>query len=111
MANTKPVGVAYSDPLLDSLTVTNTSTLGPVTATTITASGAVSSPSSTTTTANGVQQTFSNAQTFSVFATAITANSTTTSQPSGSMGVTSHATGVGYLFMSDGTKWQYAKVA
>ena len=105
MANTKPVGVAYSDPQLDSVTVTGASTLGVVTATSL------SSPTSTTTTASGVQQTFGNSQVFVALNTAITANVTTTTAPSGSMGVTSHATGVGYLFMSDGSKWQYAKVA
>jgi len=43
--------------------------------------------------------------------TAITANSTTTTAPAGSIGITSHATGRGKLFMSDGTKWQFAVVA
>ena len=105
MANSKPIGVAYSDPQFDSLTVTGASALAAVTATSI------SSPTSTTTTASGVQQTFGNSQVFVALNTAITANSTTTSAPAGSMGVTSHATGVGYLFMSDGAKWQYAKVA
>ncbi len=37
---------------------------------------------------------------------AITANSTLTSAPAGSFGVTSHDTGKGLLFYSDGTKWQ-----
>ena len=46
-----------------------------------------------------------------VLDTAITANTTTTSLPAGSIVITSHATGVGYLYMSDGTKLQYAKVA
>ena len=105
MANTQPIGVAYADPALTSLTVSGASALGAVTATSL------SSPTSTTTTASGVQQTFGNSQVFVALNTAITANSTTTTAPSGSMGVTSHATGVGYLFMSDGTKWQYAKVA
>ena len=43
--------------------------------------------------------------------TAVTANSTTTSAPAGSIGVTTNATGVGKLFISDGTKWQFAVVA
>lgn len=43
--------------------------------------------------------------------TAITANSTTTSAPAGSMAITSNATGVGKLFVSDGTKWQYAAIS
>ena len=43
--------------------------------------------------------------------TAITANSTTTDAPAGSIGVTTNATGVGKMFISDGTKWQFAVVA
>lgn len=43
--------------------------------------------------------------------TAITANSTTTSAPAGSIGITSHSTGVGHLFTSDGSKWQYMSVS
>lgn len=43
--------------------------------------------------------------------TAITANSTTTTAPAGSIGVTTNATGLGKLFISDGTKWQFAVVA
>ena len=40
------------------------------------------------------------------FSTAITANTTTTSAPAGSIGFTSNATGRGRVFYSDGTKWQ-----
>jgi hypothetical protein len=54
---------------------------------------------------------FSNQQRFVCLTTAITANSTLTSAPIGSIGITSHATGRGKLFMSDGTKWQFAVVA
>ena len=43
--------------------------------------------------------------------TAVTANSTTTDAPAGSIGVTTNATGLGKLFISDGTKWQFAVVA
>jgi hypothetical protein len=43
--------------------------------------------------------------------TAITANTTTTTAPKGSIGTTSNATGAGKLFVSDGTKWQFAVVA
>lgn len=43
--------------------------------------------------------------------TAITANSTTTTAPKGSIGVTTNATGVGKMFISDGAKWQFAVVA
>jgi hypothetical protein len=41
------------------------------------------------------------------FTTAITANSTLTSAPAGSIGVTTHATGRASIFVSDGTKWQF----
>jgi len=54
---------------------------------------------------------FTNGQHLVTLATAITANSTTTSAPAGSIGITSHSTGVGKLFVSDGSKWQYAAVA
>jgi len=54
---------------------------------------------------------FSNQQRLVALDTAITANSTTTTAPAGSIGITSHATGRGKLFMSDGTKWQFAVVA
>ncbi len=107
MPNTTAVGVAYSDPQFDSLTVTGTATFNGA----VVGAGAVTGTSVTTTTASGVQLTFGNGQTFSALSTAITVNVTTTSQPSGSIGITSNATGVGKLFMSDGTKWQYAVVA
>lgn len=42
---------------------------------------------------------------------AITANSTTTDAVAGSIGITTNATGVGKMFISDGTKWQFAVVA
>jgi hypothetical protein len=54
---------------------------------------------------------FHNGLWFVALDTAITANVTTTSAPNGSIGITSHATGRGKLFMSDGTKWQFAAVA
>jgi len=54
---------------------------------------------------------FTNGQYLVTLATAITANSTTTSAPAGSIGITSHSTGVGKLFVSDGSKWQYASVS
>ena len=117
MPNTKPIGVAYSDPQLDSITVTGASTLAAVTATTVTATGAVASSSTVTgtalaaTTATGLQMTMGNGLGLYALNVAITANSTTTSAVSGSIGITSHATGVGKLFISDGSKWQYAVVA
>lgn len=54
---------------------------------------------------------FSNQQRLVALDTAITADVTTTDAPNGSIGITSHATGRGKLFMSDGTKWQFAVVA
>lgn len=42
---------------------------------------------------------------------AITANSTATTLPAGTMGITSNGTGVGKLFVSDGSKWQYMGVS
>lgn len=44
-------------------------------------------------------------------ALAITATSTSTTLPAGSIGITSHNTGVGKLFVSDGSVWQYMKVS
>ena len=44
-------------------------------------------------------------------AVAITATSTDTTSPAGSIGITSHATGVGKLFVSAGGKWVYMAVA
>jgi hypothetical protein len=46
-----------------------------------------------------------------VLNTAITANSTTTTAPAGSLGITSNATGIGKLFYSDGTKWQFMAIS
>jgi hypothetical protein len=43
--------------------------------------------------------------------TAVTANTTTTDAPAGSIGVTTNATGLGKMFISDGAKWQFAVVA
>lgn len=97
MPNTKATGVAYSDPQFDSLTVTGASTLGATTATSLTAAG-------DTAVQNAVAGLY-------FLTTAITANSTTTTAPKGSIGTTSNATGAGKLFVSDGTKWQFAVVA
>ena len=54
---------------------------------------------------------FTNGAYLVALATAITANSTTTSAPAGSLGFTTHTTGVGKWFVSDGSKWQYFAVA
>lgn len=99
MPNTKAVGVAYADPQFDSVTVTGASSLASVT---------VSSLTSSATTGPVV----ANAAAGLYFlTTAITANTTTTTAPSGSIATTTNATGAGKLFVSDGTKWQFAVVA
>lgn len=54
---------------------------------------------------------FPNGLLFVTLDTAITANSTTTSAPAGSLAITSHNTGKNKIFQSDGTKWQYPGVA
>ena len=54
---------------------------------------------------------FSNNAWLVALATAITANTTATTAPAGSLGFTTHATGNTKWFMSDGSKWQYAAVA
>jgi hypothetical protein len=41
----------------------------------------------------------------------VTAGSTTTDAAAGSIAVTTNATGLGDLFISDGTVWQFAAVA
>jgi hypothetical protein len=102
MPNTKATGVAYADPQFDSLTVTGASTLAAVTATSISAPSITSS--GTAAAANAVAGIY-------FLTTAITANSTTTTAPVGSLATTTNATGLGKLFVSDGTKWQYPVVA
>jgi hypothetical protein len=97
MPNTKATGVAYSDPQFESLTVTGTSTLGAVTATSVTSSATAAA-------SNAVAGIY-------FLTTAITANTTTTSVPVGSLATTTNATGLGKLFIADGTKWQYPVVA
>ena len=94
MPNTKAIGVAYADPQFDSVTVT-----GAVTADTVTSSSST-----------GVVAANANAGVY-ILSTAITANSTTTTAPVGSLGITTNSTGRGKLFYSDGTKWQFAAVS
>jgi Na+/H+ antiporter NhaC len=97
MPNTKAIGVAYSDPQFDSLTVTGASALAAVTATSVTTSGTAAA-------GNAVASLY-------FLTTAITANSTTTTAAVGSLATTTNATGLGKLFIADGTKWQYPVVA
>lgn len=91
MPNTKAVGVAYSDPQFESVVVT-----GAVSAASLTSTGAAAA-------SNAVAGVY-------FYSTAITANTTTTTAPKGSLGMTSNATGLGKLFYSDGSKWQIASV-
>ena len=92
MPNTKAIGVAYADPQFDSVDV----------------SGAVTAGSHVSTGAAAV----SNAVAGLYFlSTAITANSTATTAPVGSLATTTNATGTGKLFISDGTKWQFAAIS
>jgi hypothetical protein len=94
MPNTKAVGVAYADPEFESVSVTGAMSAGSVVSTA--SSGAVASNASA-----GVY----------ILSTAITANSTTTSAPVGSLGITTNATGRGKLFYADGTKWQFMAIS
>ena len=96
MPNTKAVGVAYSDPQFDSINVSGASTLGVVTASSVTTSGDAAA-------SNAVAGVY-------FYSTAITANSTTTTAPKGSFGMTSNTTGLGKLFYSDGSKWQLGAI-
>lgn len=93
MGNTKSIGIAYSDPDFDSCTVSGTITGGSMVSTATT--GAVASNA--------------NAGIF-ILSTAITANTTTTSVATGSLGITTNATGKGKLFYADGTKWQFMAI-
>jgi hypothetical protein len=54
---------------------------------------------------------FTNGAYLVALATAITANSTATTAPAGSLGFTTHATGVGKWYVSDGSKWQYFAIS
>ena len=98
MPNTKATGVAYADPLFDSITVTGAAVLN---------GGVIASAVQTTGSAAASNLTAG----LYFLTTAITANSTTTSAPVGSLATTTNATGLGKLFIADGTKWQYPVVA
>lgn len=93
MPNTKAIGIAYADPEFESVSVTGAMTAGSV----------VSTASS------GVVARNSNAGVY-ILSTAITANTTTTTAPAGSLGITTNATGLGKLFYSDGSKWQFMAI-
>ena len=118
MPNSKPIGVAYSDPALADATIATSAITGgtinntPIGGTTPAAiAGTTVSGTSGYTTSATTGAVASNASGgFYFLTTAITANSTTTSAPSGSFGVTSNATGLGKLFYSDGAKWQLGAI-
>jgi hypothetical protein len=93
MPNTKAIGVAYADPEFESVTVT-----GAVTANTVTSSAS-----------SGVVAANANAGVY-ILSTAITAGTTLTNAPAGSLGITTNATGIGKLFYSDGTEWQFMAI-
>jgi hypothetical protein len=99
MPNTQAVGVAYADPQFESVTVTGTTTLGAVSASSITSSATTGAV-----VANATAGLY-------FLTTAITANVTTTTAPVGSLATTTNATGTGKLFISDGSKWQFPVVA
>jgi len=103
MPNTKAVGVAYADPQFDSVTVTGATALGAVSASSVSASSITSSATTGAVVANATAGLY-------FLTTAITANTTTTAAPTGSIGTTSNATGAGKLFISDGSKWQFAAI-
>ena len=106
MPNTKAVGVAYADPEFESVTVS-----GAVTTTgAITTTGAVTGGSIVSTASSGLVASNANAGVY-ILSVAITANTTTTSVPSGSLGITTNATGLGKLFYADGTKWQFMAIS
>jgi hypothetical protein len=94
MPNTKAVGVAYADPEFESVSVTGAMTAGSV----------------VSTAASGLVASNANAGVY-ILSVAITANTTTTSVPVGSLGITSNATGRGKLFYSDGSKWQFMAIS
>lgn len=110
MANSKSVGVAFSDPeLVSGTTITGAAisggTISGAALTTATVSGTFTSTATT-------DAVIANATAGLYFLTgAITANSTTTTAPKGSLATTTNATGTGKLFISDGSKWQYPVVA
>ena len=96
MANTKPIGVAFADPEL----VAGTTIAGAV----ITGSTVSGTFTSTATTDAVV----ANATAGLYFLTiAITAGSTTTTAPAGSLATTTNATGAGKLFTSVAGKWEF----
>ena len=114
MPNSKPIGVAYSDPALSGATIDssaiNSSAIGGSTP----AAGAFTTLTSTSpvvvSAASGNLINNANAGIF-ILSTAITSGATATSAPTGSLGLTTNATGLGKLFYSNGTNWVFAAVS
>jgi hypothetical protein len=100
MPNTKAIGVAFADPEFESVTVTGS----------VSATGAMTGGSIVSTATSGAVASNANAGVY-ILSTAITANTTTTSAPVGSLGITTNATGRGKLFYADGTKWQFMAIS
>ena len=92
--NTKAIGVAYADPEFEVVNATDY----------------ISADQFINNTPSGPVVQNINAGLY-FLSTAITANSTTTTAPVGSLATTTNATGTGKLFISDGAKWQYPVVA
>jgi hypothetical protein len=115
MPNTKAVGVAFADPEFESVLVTGAITAdsvasaNAVTAASVTATGAITGNTHVSTSSTGVVALNANAGIY-VLSTAITAGTTLTNAPAGSLGITTNATGLGKLFYSDGTEWQFMAI-
>ena len=113
MANSKATGVAFADPALDGATIVsstiNSTPIGGTTPAAV-AGTTVSGTSGYTTSATTGAVASNGSAGFYILSAAITANSTTTSAPVGSLGITVHATGQGKLFYSDATKWQFMAI-
>jgi hypothetical protein len=116
MPNTKAIGVAYADPEFESVTVIGAITANSVasadtiTATSVTATGAVTGNTVVSTASSGVVALNANAGLY-ILSTAITNNVTATTVPSGSLGITTNATGLGKLFYSDGAVWKFMAIS
>jgi len=140
MSNSISTGVAYKDPEFSDVVITGTLTVGGsvfnaaelaaldgVTAGTVTANkavivdankdistfGAVTGATFTGgfTSNSSSGKLVSNAAGGVYFlSTAITATVTSTDVPAGSLGLTSNATGIGKLFISDGSVWNFAAI-
>jgi hypothetical protein len=104
MPNTKAVGVAYADPSFESVTVSGAVALR------CKHLALISFYHRQTQAGDSCRCQRLSAGVY-IFSTAITANSTTTSVPAGSLGITTNATGLGKLFYADGIKWQFMAIS